>query len=83
MPLALGAVADDYTGASDLANTFAKEGLRTVQAIGVPATDLALPEIDAIVMKSLAKRVEDRYQSAAAMRSDEPKVLMSTGVVNP
>ena len=31
-------------------------------------TDLP-PEIDAIVMKSLAKRVEDRYQSAAAMRS--------------
>ena len=28
------------------------------------------PEIDAIVMKALAKRVEDRYQSAAAMRSD-------------
>ena len=26
------------------------------------------PEIDAIVMKSLAKRVEDRYQSAAAMK---------------
>ena len=32
-------------------------------------TDLP-PEVDAIVMKSLAKRVEDRYQSAAAMRGD-------------
>src|SRR6201994_3440111 len=32
-------------------------------------TDLP-PEVDAIVMKSLAKRVEDRYQSAAAMRAD-------------
>src|SRR5262249_24438574 len=50
MALALGSVADDYTGASDLANTFAKEGLRTVQTIGVPATGLALPEIDAIVV---------------------------------
>ncbi|WP_196780875.1 Stk1 family PASTA domain-containing Ser/Thr kinase [Nocardioides sambongensis] len=36
--------------------------------------DLA-PEIDAIVMKSLAKRVEDRYQSAAAMRSDIERYL--------
>ena len=27
------------------------------------------PEIDAIVMKSLAKRVEDRYQSAACSRT--------------
>ncbi|MBZ5735535.1 Stk1 family PASTA domain-containing Ser/Thr kinase [Nocardioides sp. TRM66260-LWL] len=33
------------------------------------------PEIDAIVMKSLAKRVEDRYQSAAAMRSDIERYL--------
>ncbi|TYL54989.1 Stk1 family PASTA domain-containing Ser/Thr kinase [Nocardioides sp. BGMRC 2183] len=36
--------------------------------------DLA-PEIDAIVMKALAKRVEDRYQSAAAMRSDIERYL--------
>jgi beta-lactam-binding protein with PASTA domain len=32
-------------------------------------------EIDAIVMKSLAKRVEDRYQSAAAMRNDIERYL--------
>ncbi len=37
-------------------------------------TDLP-PELDAIVMKSLAKRVEDRYQSAAAMRSDIERYL--------
>jgi serine/threonine-protein kinase len=33
------------------------------------------PEIDAIVMKSLAKRVEDRYQSAGAMRNDIERYL--------
>ncbi len=33
------------------------------------------PAIDAIVMKALAKRVEDRYQSAAAMRSDIERYL--------
>ncbi|MFT3973064.1 MAG: four-carbon acid sugar kinase family protein [Amaricoccus sp.] len=32
----LAAIADDYTGASDLANTWAKAGLATVQTIGVP-----------------------------------------------
>ncbi len=38
--------------------------------------DTALsPEIDAIVMKALAKRVEDRYQSAAAMRADIERYL--------
>ncbi|KRA39112.1 MULTISPECIES: Stk1 family PASTA domain-containing Ser/Thr kinase [unclassified Nocardioides] len=33
------------------------------------------PQIDAIVMKSLAKRVEDRYQSAAQMRADIERYL--------
>ena len=47
MTLALGCIADDYTGASDLANTLTRCGLRTVQTIGVPAGDLALPEVDA------------------------------------
>jgi serine/threonine-protein kinase len=38
--------------------------------------DQDLPQaLDAIVMKSLAKRVEDRYQSAAAMRSDIERYL--------
>jgi serine/threonine-protein kinase len=37
-------------------------------------TDLP-PAIDAIVMKSLAKRVEDRYQSASAMRGDIERYL--------
>lgn len=32
-------------------------------------------EIDAIVLKSLAKRVEDRYQSSAAMRADIERYL--------
>ena len=50
MTLRLGAVADDYTGASDLANTLTKNGLRTVQTIGVPAADLVLPDVDAVVV---------------------------------
>ena len=50
MTLALGCIADDYTGASDLANTLTRCGLRTVQTIGVPADDLALPDVDAVVV---------------------------------
>ncbi|MBF4163964.1 Stk1 family PASTA domain-containing Ser/Thr kinase [Nocardioides acrostichi] len=38
------------------------------------------PELDAIVMKSLAKRVEDRYQSAAAMRTDIERYLAGAPV---
>lgn len=33
----LGAIADDFTGASDLANTLNKGGMATVQFVGVPA----------------------------------------------
>ncbi|HET6626246.1 MAG TPA: Stk1 family PASTA domain-containing Ser/Thr kinase [Nocardioidaceae bacterium] len=41
------------------------------------------PEVDAIVMKSLAKRVEDRYQSAAEMRADIERFLAGKPVVAP
>jgi beta-lactam-binding protein with PASTA domain/predicted Ser/Thr protein kinase len=46
--------------------------------------DTELPaDLDAIVMKSLAKRVEDRYQSAAAMRSDIERYLAGRPVHAP
>ncbi len=65
----LGCIADDYTGASDLANTLTRAGLRTVQTIGVPANDLALPEVDAVVVSLKSRSIEaslavSRSQSA-------------------
>jgi len=56
--LALGCIADDYTGASDLANTLTRAGLRTVQTIGIPADDLALPEVDAVVVSLKSRSIE-------------------------
>ena len=56
--LSLGCIADDYTGASDLANTLTRCGLRTVQTIGVPADDLALPEVDAVVVSLKSRSIE-------------------------
>ncbi len=38
------------------------------------------PDIDVIVMKALAKRVEDRYQSAAQMRADIERYLVGRPV---
>ena len=58
MTLALGCIADDYTGASDLANTLTRAGLRTVQTIGIPADDLALPEVDAVVVSLKSRSIE-------------------------
>jgi uncharacterized protein YgbK (DUF1537 family) len=56
--LALGCIADDYTGASDLANTLTRCGLRTGQTIGVPSDDLALPEVDAVVVSLKSRSIE-------------------------
>ncbi len=56
--LSLGCIADDYTGASDLANTLTRCGLRTVQTIGVPAADLELPDVDAVVMSLKSRSIE-------------------------
>ena len=39
----LGAIADDFTGASDLANTLAKGGMATTQFVGVPEGRARLP----------------------------------------
>ena len=58
MSLKLGCIADDYTGASDLANTLTRGGLRTVQTIGVPSDDLALPEVDAVVVSLKSRSIE-------------------------
>jgi uncharacterized protein YgbK (DUF1537 family) len=56
--LKLGCIADDYTGASDLANTLTRAGLRTVQTIGVPADDLKLPEVDAVVVSLKSRSID-------------------------
>jgi 3-dehydrotetronate 4-kinase len=66
--LALGCIADDYTGASDLANTLTRCGLRTVQTIGVPESDLALPDVDAVVVSLKSRSIE---ASLAVSRSRE------------
>ncbi|HKH00567.1 MAG TPA: 3-oxo-tetronate kinase [Bradyrhizobium sp.] len=70
MTLALGCIADDYTGASDLANTLTRCGLRTVQTIGVPSDDLDLPEVDAVVV-SLKSRSIDAGLAVSRSREAE------------
>jgi len=46
----LGCIADDFTGATDLANMLVRGGMRTVQVIGVPAADAELEAADAVVV---------------------------------
>jgi uncharacterized protein YgbK (DUF1537 family) len=46
--LKLGCIADDFTGATDLANNLVRAGMRAVQTIGVP--EGPAPEADAVVV---------------------------------
>ena len=47
--LLLGCIADDFTGATDLANNLVRAGMRVVQTIGVPNAPLSA-EVDAVVV---------------------------------
>ncbi|MGO7860850.1 3-oxo-tetronate kinase [Rhizobium ruizarguesonis] len=68
MVILLGSIADDYTGASDLANTLTKNGLRTVQTVGIPDPSLALPDLDAVVVSLKIRSVpaSDAVTAAAS-----------------
>ena len=65
----LGCIADDFTGASDLANNLVRSGMRVVQTIGVPASPLSA-DVDAVViaLKSRTTSPQDAItQSLAAL----------------
>jgi len=70
----LGCIADDFTGATDLANNLVRAGMRVVQTIGVPATPAeaaGLGDVDAVVvaLKSRTAPVDEAVaQSLAACR---------------
>lgn len=49
MSILLGCIADDFTGATDLANNLVRHGMRVAQTIGVPANQLDA-EFDCVVV---------------------------------
>ena len=61
--ITLGVIADDFTGATDLANNLVRAGMRVVQTIGVPAAPLGV-EVDAIVV-ALKSRTAPAQQAVA------------------
>ena len=68
--LLLGCIADDFTGATDLANNLVRAGMRVVQTIGVLATKLEA-EADAVVVALKSRTIpasEAVAQSLAALR---------------
>ena len=65
----LGCIADDFTGATDLASTLVRGGMRTVQLIGVPSGPA--PDADAVVVALKSRTspaAEAVAESLAALR---------------
>jgi uncharacterized protein YgbK (DUF1537 family) len=62
----LGCIADDFTGATDLASTLVRQGMRTVQLIGVPSGPV--PDADAVViaLKSRTNPAADAVRDSLA-----------------
>jgi 3-dehydrotetronate 4-kinase len=50
MNVLLGAIADDFTGATDLCNTLVRRGMRTVQLIDVPGPGAKVADAEAVVV---------------------------------
>ena len=57
MTVLLGAIADDFTGATDLCNTLVRRGMRTVQLIDVPRPDTEIPDAEAVVVALKSRTV--------------------------
>ena len=71
MTMILGCIADDFTGATDLAGTLVNEGMRSVQMIGVPKVDPKSVDSEAVIiaLKSRSIPAADAIeQSLEALR---------------
>jgi len=69
--ITLGVIADDFTGATDVASMLVRAGMRTVQLIGVPDASQATPAADAIVVALKTRTVpaaDAVAESLAALR---------------
>ncbi len=66
----LGCIADDFTGATDLANNLVRAGMRVVQTIGIPSQPVS-GEVDAVVVALKSRTIsppEAVRQSLDALR---------------
>ena len=64
----LGAIADDFTGATDLCSMLVRGGMRTVQLIGAPGVGDKAPDADAVVvaLKSRTAPVRQAVEESLA-----------------
>ena len=67
--IVLGVIADDFTGATDVASMLVRAGMRTIQVIGIPQG--AAPDADAVVVALKSRTIapgQAVHQSLAALQ---------------
>ena len=75
----LGVIADDFTGATDIAGMLVKGGMRTIQTIGVPAKGTIPDDVDAVVVALKTRSIA--AADAIAQSLDALKALQAAGCV--
>lgn len=75
----LGVIADDFTGATDIAGMLVKGGMRTIQTIGVPAKGTLPADVDAVVVALKTRSIA--AADAIAQSIDALKILQESGCV--
>jgi uncharacterized protein YgbK (DUF1537 family) len=73
----LGIIADDFTGATDIAGMLVKNGMRTLQTIGVPTKNATPDDVDAVVVALKTRSVAAK--DAVAQSLDALKALQAAG----
>jgi uncharacterized protein YgbK (DUF1537 family) len=73
----LGVIADDLTGATDIALMLSRNGMKTVQFIGVPQTGAALDGVDAAVVALKSRTIP--ADEAVALSLAAAKTLRAAG----
>ncbi|MDI1287576.1 MAG: four-carbon acid sugar kinase family protein [Reyranella sp.] len=75
----LGVIADDFTGATDIAGMLVKGGMRTIQTIGVPPKGAIPDDVDAVVVALKTRSIPAK--EAIAQSLDALKALQAAGCV--
>lgn len=75
----LGVIADDFTGATDIAGMLVKGCMRTLQTIGVPAKGAIPDDVDAVVVALKTRSIAAK--DAVAQSLDALKALQAAGCV--
>ena len=72
MALLLGCIADDFTGATDLASMLVRHGMATVQLIGVPADGVDAGDAQAVVVALKSRTIAGRRRRSASRSPRSP-----------